>query len=236
MIKNLVSTFLCCMLLAIAGCSNPISSVTGKPDEKEITKETKAELLNNSGLQAGNRGDYAFAVLKFKEAVAVDEKPQYLSNLGRSFYMLGKYSESLAAFNRAEELGLKNAGLKANIGDVFRQRGDYTEAIKYYHQSLNLEPNYARAHYELGNLYLKQGDYATAEQRINRALQIDPSFTRAILARAILYRLTKRYDKAYADMRLLEKRGFEVKEELRRDIIEGLQQMRAAGAKGGETL
>lgn len=206
---------------------NPIAKIFSS--DKSVSPVDKAKLQNLEGLQVCSQNNYAAAIPYFKKAVELDEKPEYYTNLGRCYYWVGRYGDALRAYARAEELGGgKDPGLKANIGDVFRQRNDITEAMKYYHQAISLNPDFARGHYELGNMLLKDGKYAEAIERMTRVLQIDPGFSKAMLARLICYRLTRQYEKAYQDLRDLDRRGYEVQADLKHEILSGVKESRSS--------
>lgn len=223
--RQIVSIMMVLVLgLSLCACKNKKVGKIDKGDPKTI--DSRAAMFNVQGLQSTSKGDYATASRLFKKAIELKEDGEFYNNIGRCYYWLGRFDDSLAAYSRAEELGLNNAGLKGNIGDVFRQRKDFTEAMKYYHQALNLDPNFARIHYELGDMYLNEGQYKDAEERLSRALEIDPGFTKAQLARVIVYRLTNDYENAYADMCALDRHGIEINEDLRQDILRGTEKLR----------
>lgn len=231
---------ICCLLLtllagmaSLSGCSesSPKEDKSGIAkifsSDKDLTPEEKARAQNVQGLQVCAQNNYAGAIPYFKKAVELDEKADYYTNLGRCYYWIGRYGDALRAYARAEELGARDAGLKANIGDVFRQRNDLTEAMKYYHQAISLDPDFARGHYELGNMLMKQGRYDEAIERLTRVLTIDPGFSKAMLARLICYRLTRQFEKAYQDLRDLDRRGYEVQADLKHEILAGVKEARA---------
>ena len=58
---------------------------------------------------------------------------------------------------------------------------------------------------------------------MNKAIALDPGFDKAILARVILYHMTQRDRLALDDILELEKRGCDIKADLRESIIAGVE-------------
>lgn len=219
------------LLVAPTGCQsglgkNPDSKHLSKAERKERAKDEMAKLKNIEGLQACQRGDYETAIGLFTAAAEHEQKPEVYNNLGRALYWSGRYNMALKAYRKAEAMGGRNAALLSNIGDVYRQVGQHDRAMDYYFDALDEQPDLARVHYELGNLYIKRGDYENAIFRINRSLELDPGFNKAMLGRLIAYTLQKQYVKAYEDMRVLERRGYDINKDLRLEVLNGLNAAR----------
>lgn len=223
--RHLSSIFLLGLSILLAGCSatEKISQTfTGdKKDPKEMAK-----IHSVAGISASSKGDYVTASREFAKAVEFADVPEYYSNLGRSYFWLGRYEDALKAFAKAEELGMSGADFFANIADVFRMQNRTSDAVDYYHKAVALDSRSARAHYELGNIFLKQGQFSSAEERFTLVLEIDPTDTRALLGRVILYRMTAQFEKAYLDMVSLDRRGYAIQDDLREEIIDGVRKAR----------
>lgn len=218
-------------LMIFAGCSSKDEKKSGGlskvfKSDKGMPPADLAKLKNVEGLQICANNDYASAIAYFKKAVELDDKPEYYTNLGRCYFWVGRYGDALRCYDETARLGGNDANLQANLGDVFREKQDTTEALKYYHQAVSLDENFARAHYEIGTLLIKSGQYQEAEDRLTRTLEIEPSFSKAMLSRLIVYRMTKQYEKAYKDLRDLDRRGFEVHDDLKHEILAGVKKER----------
>jgi tetratricopeptide (TPR) repeat protein len=222
----------CC---ACAGCGTPSFDPGGRTHRQTAEAPTTAEReealawkYNEEGLRASGEGKHRRAAYYFGKAIeAKADVSTFYNNLGRSYYRLSDFDRALRAYRQAEALGpemaTERAALKTNIGDIYRQRKNFAEAVRYYHEALEESPNLARVHYELGNLYLKKRETKQAEYRLNRALAIDPEYSHARLARVILYHLTYRDKKAWEDVQQLERQGFELRRDLKQDILRGMQ-------------
>ncbi len=202
---------------------------------KEKDNKTLAKVHNANGLAATTRGDFATAAREFSKAIELDDQPDYYNNLGRCYYWLARYKDALIAFAKAEELGMKEpeiVDLYSNIADTYRMQNNTQKAVLYYQKSISLNTKYLRAHYELGHMYLKLGDYKNAEERLNLVLKLDPGNNKAILDRLILYRMTNRFELAYNDMLTLDKRGYDIRDDLRDQILDGVKKQKEREAAG----
>lgn len=220
------------MFVAVCGLLFGGCEMKEKITGKDKTPQELAKIHNVAGVSASVRSDYATAAREFGKAVELDDKAEYYNNLGRSYYWLARYGDAMKAYLKAEELGTKNADLYANMGDIFLQQKNQEKAIAYYHKAVATDPNNVRAHFELGDLFLKRGDFSSAEERLTKAIQLEPTFYKALLDRAILYRITGRYEKAYYDMLTLDRHGFDIQPDLRGEILDGVKKQKEAEAAG----
>lgn len=227
----------CVLAGALAGCGSnakkddlSLKSRLLGPSEEDIKL---AKIHNIAGLTATSKGDFATAAREFGKAVELDDKSEYYNNLGRCYYWLARYNDAIAAFNRAKELGLNTPDLYTNMGDAYRQQNQGAQAVEMYRKAISIDMNFVRAHFELGDYYLKRGNYKSAEERLSLVLKLDPGDNRALLDRLIVYRMTGRYEEAYTDMVTLDRRGFDVKDDLRDQIMDGVEKKRKAEAMAG---
>jgi len=218
-----------CLLATAAACGQkPMPRQKAEQRIAEMGsswRDQNAEMLNEEGLRACQEKNYNKAVNLFQRAVQIrPDVAIFRNNLGRCWYWLGEYDLAIAELREAIRLDPNDAGAYANMGDVYRQRENYDEALRMYQEALERDPNLGRVHYEVGNLYLKRNQFAIAESRLKKALELDPGNNRALLARAILYHLTHRDELAWQDIQELRKRGFEVNEDLRAAVLDGMQE------------
>lgn len=208
------------------GCEPDADRGKGSAKGANATNEAAAVVANMEGMKLLGYGNYIDALAQFERAVQLDEKPDYLNNLGRTLFFLGRNDTALRAFSRAVRLGKEDADILCNIGDVHMQMDQKLDAIELYQRAIRITPNHPRAHYALGELYLREGQYADAEYRLNMALQAAPNHDRALLSRVILYNLmgehdSMYYERAHKDLQILERRGYEVNPDLRRRVVRG---------------
>lgn len=202
---------------------------------EEKNNLTGARMHNKSGMAAYQGKQYATAAEHFRMALRlVPDYVDAMNNLGRTLYAQGLFEEALIAYNQALKTVLKLepdndmvlANIHANMGDTYRQTRRYDKALEHYQEVLALKPKLPRAQYEMGNLYLKQGKPAEAKGHFQHALELDPRFDKALLGRAISNNLLKQYTEAWQDIMLLEERGYEINEGLRKSTIRGLEKER----------
>lgn len=220
-----------CTLLAgmLGGCkpSDGDGASRKRGGEEGLTvDQTAARVANIEGLKLSGFGNYIDALAQFERAVRLDEHPDYLNNLGRTLYWLGRNDTALRAFSRAVRLGKNDAEVLCNIADVHLRLGNELDAVEFYQRAIQAEPDHPRAQYALGDLYLKNGQLDDAEYRLNMAVRLAPDYDRAILSRMILYNLKGQennmyFDRAYKDLQILERRGFEVNPDLKRRVLGG---------------
>ncbi|MHC4873418.1 MAG: tetratricopeptide repeat protein [Planctomycetota bacterium] len=198
--------------------------------EKNIT--TMAKMHNDVGLVEFQKGRYLNAADRFTKAItAVPDYVDAVNNLGRTYYMMGKFGQAMATLKKAQAIAesqrLNNktilAGIHANIGDIHRQREEYSDAILEYQEVLRLAPLMPRAHYEIGNLYLKQGKYKQAIYRFDKTLELDIKYNKALLNRAICYYCIDEPEKSWKDILKLEERGFDINPKFREKVVKSLK-------------
>lgn len=225
-----------CVALLGAGCMDGTSPKAPSPSPRAVTHVSRedrrdAEFYSLQGLKACRDKKYGRAATLFRKAIRMEPgNAVYHNNLARTLYWTGQYDEARSAFAKAAELDPRDPRIRANMGDVYRQKKDYARAEEEYQQALQMAKDsievQARVNYELGNMYLKQARQKEAELRLNRSIDLDPSYHRAYLARLILFHLTRRPELALADLKHLEKNGFEVNGDLRKAVLTGVQRQR----------
>src|SRR5215467_14492568 len=71
---------------------------------------------------------------------------------GTIHYEAGRFSEALAAFERAIELAPHNLAAYQGKANALSKLRRYEETLKAYEQVLHLTSSFARDHYNTGNL------------------------------------------------------------------------------------
>ncbi|MFH0910373.1 MAG: tetratricopeptide repeat protein [Planctomycetota bacterium] len=222
---------------------NIYNKVINRP--KALTQEEKnlflgAQMQNNTGSQSMQEGNLNEAANRFTNSLAiVDDYVLPMANLGRTYYLLGKFGlakdyldAALATTTRIEPNNVPLLTLlHIDLGNLYRQSDQMEQAQQEYYAALQLTPDFPRAHFELGNLYLKQGQWESALERFNRTLELDasPDYDSARLGRAIAQHSLGRDLEAWQDILELERRGYQVNENLKNTVVESLRQQREAG-------
>jgi TolB-like protein/Flp pilus assembly protein TadD len=86
--------------------------------------------------------------------------------------VMGRFDESLAESEKAEELEPTLAGRKSTIGGTLYCARHYDEAIEELRQALELDSNNAVAHYYLGRVYVQKGMYEEAIAEYKRTISL----------------------------------------------------------------
>lgn len=112
-----------------------------------------------------------------------------LCNYGVSLQLQRKWSEALAVFTTALEIGAENAFVCNNIGNIHRIQGNYDLSEAFYLTAIISDPSYALVYSNMSLLRILKRDWALALAYLDRALTIDPSLTCAVSNRKKLVAL-----------------------------------------------
>ncbi len=124
----------------------------------------------NLGAVLHMRGDYAGAARALQQSLEIEPNAIVYSNLGTLYFFQGLYPQSVAAFEKAVELGANNHLMWANLGDAYRWTpGNEARAREAFDTALRMLADEIRAHPDdtalqsRRALYLaKRGDAAAA--------------------------------------------------------------------------
>jgi len=103
-----------------------------------------------------------------------------LTNLqGAALQVLGKFRESIVAFDKAIALQPDFAEAHSNRGNALKDLGDTDEAIASYDRAIRLDPRNAVAYLNRGNACKDDGRLETAAACFEQAIGIRPDFAEA---------------------------------------------------------
>ncbi|MBF0120025.1 MAG: M48 family metalloprotease [Desulfobacterales bacterium] len=137
-------------------------------DENGAMQRFKAKILNtpydflsNYGYalilaRNGNRKDAVSYLKKALEKRAFD--PFVLSDLGRLYFVDGKYKEALTVLENSMNIGQSNPETDFYLARTQMETGNYSEAIDTFNRLIDKEKDYSKAYYFLGDIYGKQGN------------------------------------------------------------------------------
>ena len=123
---------------------------------------TSGVVFAESALQRAQRlydeGRYSEAERLLKELVRKEpRKAEYRHLLGDVYKREGKLNRALAEYQKALELGRKDAELYKSMGTVSKWLKNYSAARAYYQKALKIRPNDREAKEDLEDLKLKRG-------------------------------------------------------------------------------
>ncbi len=129
------------------------------------------------------QGRFAEASAQYQNALQIRSSASTYSNLGTSLFFQGLYQQSVAAFEKAIELGADNYQIWANLGDAYRQTpGNEEKAAEAFQSAIRLVRNELSGKPEDGDLqsqlalYLaKSGKKQPALDQAARAKKLDQS-------------------------------------------------------------
>lgn len=104
---------------------------------------------------------------------------------GYDLYNLGKFNESLQAYNRALELNGSDAETWNNKGIDEGMLGQYDQALISFENAVAINQSYAEAWYNMGVIYDLKGYAYTAVQAYKKATQLNPDYQKAWVRRNV---------------------------------------------------
>jgi tetratricopeptide (TPR) repeat protein len=131
-------------------------------------------LLNNLGAAYNRLGRHQDALRTLEASVAGGPSPTALKNLGFTYAMVGRPSDSEHAFQRAIELDPQDSGAYAGLGDVLFKEGRYSEAISSYERALALYPQSTIALFAYAEACLADHRYDDSLRALKRILDLSP--------------------------------------------------------------
>ena len=109
-----------------------------------------------------------------------------------------RYSEALAAFEKAVELNPNLEEAWYNKGNILVRMSRNTDALNAYEKLVKMHPEKSEVWYNRGNVLVKLKRYSEALESYDRALEIQPNDDEAWHNRGVLLRKFKRYGEALA--------------------------------------
>lgn len=114
------------------------------------------------------------------------------SILGRIYYDLGNFLESISSYTKAKDRSNNSDNIFLSeiyfgIGRGYRSLKDYKNAIINFKKALKLDSKNARRRYALADTYLDNNQLGIAEKLFNELLLDNPSYYRACYSLGNLY-------------------------------------------------
>ncbi len=169
------------------------------------------------------QGRFAEASTQYQQALLIKPTAGTYTNLGTTLFSQGLYQQSVAAMEKARELGANNYQMWANLGDAYRwtpgndekAKEAYRTAIQMVSNELSSKPDDAELRSRL-DLYLsKIGEKQRALTDAAAVEKLDKSST--VLARLVsVYEISGERSRALDTMALALKAGYSM-DEFRRD-------------------
>jgi len=100
-------------------------------------------------------------------------------NLGVTLSGLGRWAESVKAYERAVEVNPKDRWSYLNLGTKYDEAGQIDVAMRYYRKALDVSPGFAEAHYDLAAKLHQQKKFRAALKEYREAIKYKPNFALA---------------------------------------------------------
>ncbi len=169
------------------------------------------------------KGRFAEASTEFQKALQIRPSASAYSNLGTSLFFQGLYQQSVAAFEKAAQLGANNYQVWANLADAHRQipgneegaREAFQAAIRLVRNELSAQPEDADLRSQLALYLAKSGEKQEAMDEAARAGKLDQS-PQVLATLVLVYEICGQREQALNALTEALKKGHSL-EEIKRD-------------------
>ncbi len=189
-----------------------------------------AEAHNNLGLAFSAEGRLDEAIRHYVEALRLEpEGAKAHNNLGRALADSGRPGEAIPHYEEALRLDPDYPEAHNNLGITLFGMGRMEEAIRHYRDALRARPDYAEAESNLGGALTTQGKLDEAVEHLSRAIRIRPRYGVAHYNLAVAFYLKGDPGRAWAEVALARRNGFEPPSRFLEMLSEKLPEPRAEG-------
>ncbi|MCM8802171.1 MAG: tetratricopeptide repeat protein, partial [Candidatus Omnitrophica bacterium] len=140
------------------------------PDSKRI--------IHNYGVMLMMNGKYKEALSEFKKLEKVISNREELSKatigIGKCYFMLGNYEESMKYYNKTIELDPLNFDALTSLALIYERRGDIEKSLNYLLKAYKINPYSSPTLYLIGKIYFDKKQYDIAERIFIKAIEIEP--------------------------------------------------------------
>ena len=185
----------------------------------------------NLGALALHEGNWNDAIPAFNKALDLKKSVESYSNLGTSYFFLGKFEDARANFAKALAMSPEQGELVGFLADCYRRlgqtdkaRASYDQAISLAYKSLQTNPRDAKSLADLGLYYAKEGDATKGLEFIRRAKDIDPEDVDNLYADAVINTLANRTPEALRSLEQALTKGYSARAVLSDPELTALRQ------------
>lgn len=163
-LKRLAGTALSASVLCFSGCYN-----------------MNGYMLNASGMNLYDQGNYALAAQDFQTAVANNpQNPDYVSNLAKARMKLGDGMGAEQLFRQALTTNPGHQPSYHGLSELMLAQGRSQEATQMLQTWAATQPYVAESHVEMAWLQKELGQHDAAAQSLQAALQANPNHPTAL--------------------------------------------------------
>lgn len=190
-------------------------------------KPNYADAYMNRGRCYLIQGNLELAIRDLSRAIELNPYLIDAYSLRASAYThLKKYKLAIVDFSEAIKVNPGITELYNSRGILYCYEKKYDLAIIDFDRAIELSPKDPKAYNNRGNVYATIGLIERAIADFTRVLNIDSSYADTYYNRALAYFLNKNYDLALQDLKKYENLGYQVPQELLKNISDSLQKSR----------
>lgn len=190
-VRSIMTACIMCalLLLGLSGAHGADKKGGSQAKSSTLSAQSKHSLeLNEQGVAAVQRRDYASAESLFRRALDTDDHNiTAVFNLAGVYITNKKESQAIPLLTKYSQLFPKDAGLMARLGDAYFSSQNPKNAITSYEKALALDGSYPGVAARLGTLYALQNKLAKAATMYERAVKENPRDANALQNLSNLY-------------------------------------------------
>jgi tetratricopeptide (TPR) repeat protein len=161
------------------------SVLANYPDAQPAHNNLGMELLGSSRTDA--------AITEFKLALAIQNDPRIMANLGAAYVQKGMLTEALVVYRQAIELAPDLPAPYYGLGNILRRQGKLQDAVSEYKRALAVDAKYVNALNNLGAVYVELKQWDDAISTLEQSIAIKPDFPEAYYNLAGAYMQEKKW-------------------------------------------
>lgn len=116
-----------------------------------------------------------------------------------ALYKLGRYNESVIAYDKALSVDANNTALWFNKGVAAGTIGEFNISLQAFDNVIQIQPNNVNAWYNKGYTLVNLKNYTEAVDAFNHSLQLNPNSLEALNNMANALGMTGRFDEALVE-------------------------------------
>jgi tetratricopeptide (TPR) repeat protein len=129
----------------------------------------------NRGTWLGHMGNWEEAAQAYQRSLDAGAEPAAYHGAGTAFYYLGRFEDSVRAYESAIRLEPSNAGSQLALGKALGRLGRYADAEQALLAATKLKPDSSEAHYDLGWVYGEMERRKDAVTQLQECVKLAPT-------------------------------------------------------------
>ena len=149
------------------------------------------------GNKSFERGDYAEAIAIYSDLIRHNPRHmQAFSNLGATFFKLGRLDEAERCFRQLIRVDAGSADGHSNLGTTLFAKGQYVDAENFLRHALKLNPRHVGARTTLGLVLAYLSRLREARSHFDKAIKYEPRDEDALVGLSLIAQAEGDFDQA----------------------------------------